>query len=223
MKYGKLISVSVLLAALIFLATLAYFYPSSFGFLSIFVKDALWASVLVTVVLVVINAVYTMQTRQSIKEMEKARKADFCPHVRADLSFLGPFFLILKATNFGKGPAINVRVKITFLPSNAEKIWTQAAMSPNEFISILLPNGDLGKVLDKSAEIVVKGDYKDIFGQVFPIDEKMDVKAFIDEARELEPILEKDLAGLVEGIKKELEQIGHGLREIAGQLGRRKE
>ncbi|MGD0496460.1 MAG: hypothetical protein ABSB28_10580 [Candidatus Bathyarchaeia archaeon] len=182
----------------------------------------MWASVLVTVVLVIINTFYAMQTRQTIKEMEKARKADFLPHVRAELSFLGPVFLILKATNFGKGPATDIRTEITFLPSNEKRVWQQAIMSPNEFIRILLPDGNLAKVLERSAEITAKGEYKDVFGQTFKIDERMDVKAFIDEATQLRPILERDLARLVEDIKDKLDGIERELHDIRLQLETRR-
>jgi hypothetical protein len=222
MKYRKALSISVFLVILAILASLVYCYQSSFEFLSIFVKDALWASVLVTIVLVVINAFYLMQTRQTIKAMEKARKTDFLPHVRAELSFLGPVFLILKATNFGKGPATNVKAEITFLPSNEKRVWQQAIMSPNEFIRILLPDGSLARVLERSAEITVKGEYEDVFGQTFPTNERIDVKEFIDEATQLQPLLEKDLASLVEDIKKKLEGIEGELRDIARELERRR-
>lgn len=186
-------------------------------------KDALWASVLVTVVLVVINAFYAMQTRQTIKVMEKARKTDFLPHVRAELSFYGPFLLILKATNFGKGPATNVEAEITFLPSSEKRVWQQETMAPNEFIRIILPDGSLGRVLERSAEITVKGKYKDVFGQTFPINERMDVKTFIDEAMRLQPILESDLASHVKDIKEKLGRIEGELRNIARELARRRE
>jgi len=222
MKYRKALSISVFLVILAILASLVYCYQSSFEFLSIFVKDALWASVLVTIVLVVINAFYLMQTRQTIKAMEKARKTDFLPHVRAELSFLGPVFLILKATNFGKGPATNVKAEITFLPSNEKRVWQQAIMSPNEFIRILLPDGSLARVLERSAEITVKGEYEDVFGQTFPTNERIDVKEFIDEATQLQPLLEKDLASLVEDTKKKLEGIEGELRDIARELERRR-
>lgn len=215
MKYRKVLSISVFLVISAILASLAYCYQSSFEFLSIFVKDALWASVLVTIVLVIINAFYLMQTRQTNKTMEKARKTDFLPHVRAELSFLGPVFLILKATNFGKGPATDIRAEITFLPLNEKRVWQQAIMSPNEFIRILLPDGSLAKILERSAEIIVKGEYKDVFGQTFPINERIDVKEFIDETTQLQPLLEKNLASLVEDIKKKLEGIEDKLREIA--------
>jgi len=222
MKYCKTLSISVFLVILVTLASLVYFYQSSFEFLSIFVQDALWASVLVTVVLVVINASYAMQTRQTIKAMEEARKTDFLPHVRAELNFLGPVFLILKATNFGKGPATNVKAEISFLPSNEKRVWEQETMAPNEFIRILLPDGSLEKVLERSAEITVKGEYKDVFGRTFPMNERMNVKKFVDETTQLEPLLEMDLASHVDDIRKKLEGIEGGLRDIARELEKRR-
>jgi len=223
MKYRKIVSILALIIILIVFSVLAYYYWMYLEFLSIFVRDALWASVLVTFVLVLINAYYAWQTRKTIREMEKARKAEFIPHVRAELSWLGPTFLVLKATNFGKGPANNVKAEITFLPSNEKRIWEEVVLSPNESIRIFLPEGNMEKVCEKSAKITVKGEYKDIFGQIFKIDEAMDAKDFIEQAKQLQQLLERDIAREVEGIKKELKNVVTEVREIRRELERQHE
>jgi prepilin signal peptidase PulO-like enzyme (type II secretory pathway) len=223
MKHRKIISILILIIILIVFSVSAYYYRASFEFLSIFVRDALWASVLVTTVLVVINAYYAWQTRQTIREMEKARKAEFIPHVRVELSWLGPVFLVLKATNFGKGPATNVKAEITFLPSNEKRIWEEAVLSPNESIRISLPEGIIEKVCEKSANITVKGECKDIFGQTFKIDETIDTKDFIEQAKQLRQLLERDIAREVEGIKKELQEIVTEVCNIRRELERQHE
>lgn len=89
----------------------------SLGYLVPFVTgltNPLWMSVFVAVVLVGINAYYSWQTRQEIAEMKKARKTEFMPHIKVALAFLGPLALILRITNVGKGPAIDVKTMITF-------------------------------------------------------------------------------------------------------------
>jgi len=145
MKRQKTVSIIVFIIIMVVCSALVYYYRAYLEFLSVFVRDALWASVLLTIVLVVISAFYAWQTRQTISEMVKARKGEFIPHVRAELKWLGPVFLVLKVTNFGKGPAMNVNVEITFLPSNEKRIWDDAILSPNESIRILLPEGNIDK------------------------------------------------------------------------------
>jgi hypothetical protein len=206
---------------LIAISLTAYYYSTCFGFLSILVTDALWASVLVTIVLVVINAVYVWLARQTIKEMEKSRKTEFVPHIRVDISWLGTAFLMLRITNFGKGPATNIRAEIIFLPSNEKKKWEQAIMSPSESIHIFLPEGQMEKACEKSEKITVKGEYKDLFGQTFKIDEILNAKEFIEQARQLGQLMERDLPRIVDSIKDELGRIRWELGDIHRELERR--
>lgn len=220
MRYRRIALASILGATLITLSVLIYYFQAHLEIFSVFVRDPLWASVIVTIVLVVINIIYILETRQTIHEMEKARKAEFLPHVRTELSWLGPTFLVLKVTNFGKGPATNVKAKITFLPSNEERIWDEAILSPNESIRILLPEGNIEKACEKSAEITLKGEYKDMFGQIFKIDEAMKAREFIELVKQLPQILERDVTDEIQGIKKELQNVTTEMRQIRQELER---
>ena len=136
--------------------------------------------------------------------MEIARKTEFMPHVRAELSWLGPMFIILKITNYGKGPATNIRAKIMFLPSKTEREWNEAVLSPNETIRILLPEGNINKVCEEAARIHVKGEYQDVFGQEYEIDEMMDSKEFIDQGKQLQGLIESDAVSEIKGVHEEL-------------------
>ena len=169
--------------------------------------DALWATVILTCVLVVVNIYYAWQNRRTISEMEIARKTEFLPHLRAELMFLGPVYLLLKLTNFGKGPAIDIQAEIVFQPSEEKRMWEQSIMSPNEVIRILLPDGNINRVCMQSAIIVVNGEYKDVFGQIFEIDEKIDTDDFIEKAKQLKPIIESNIVEEIKGINKEIADI----------------
>jgi len=210
-----LIPVLIVVAFIVACGILSYYYPQMYyEFIPVIVKDPLWASVFVTVILVIINAYYAWQVRQTICEMEKARKAEFLPHVRAKLSWLGPVFLVLELTNFGRGPAANIDVQITFLPSKEERFWSQTIMSPGESIRIFLPEGNIDKVCESSAQISVKGKYEDIFGQTFEINDVIDTVEFINQTKQLRQLLEKDVPRLIESIKNELAKISHILGNI---------
>lgn len=180
---------------------------TNFLYLSILFTDSAWATVLLTVVLVIINAYYAMQNRQTISEMEKARKIDFIPHVRMDLVWLVSSFIVLKLTNFGKGPAKELKINIVFEPSNQKKTLNQAIMAPDESLKILLPDGRISKVRNTSAFIDIKGEYKDIFDQIFEINERIDTNKFIVESTELKPLLEENLTMEVKEIKEILKNM----------------
>jgi len=212
----KLLMATVIVVAVIIVFGLPlYYYPQVYYELfSIIVKDPLWASVFVTIVLVAINAYYAWQVRQTIYEMEKARKAEFLPHIRAELDWVGPIFLVLQLTNFGRGPAVNIKAQINFLPSREQRLWNQTIMSPAESIRIFLPEGQIDKVCESSAKILVKGTYEDIFGQTFEINDTIDTREFIDQAKQLKQLLERDIPRLVETIKDELANISKTLDRI---------
>jgi len=199
---------------------LFYVFLEYVPYLSILVTDALWATVLLTTVLVIINAYYAWQVRQTISEMEKARKADFIPHIRAELTWLGPVFLLLKFTNFGKGPATEINVEAIFEPSNEKKLWQESIMAPNEYIRIFLPDGKIDNVCRASAIVTVKGEYKDIFGKQFKINEKIDTKDFIDEAKQLVQLIEPDLNREVKNIKEGIKDLTKEIRNIRNILER---
>jgi hypothetical protein len=216
MKHLKFVLLIIIVTAIaIAFGISIYKYPQACTeFFSVFVRDPLWTSVFVTIVLVAINIFYLWQNRQVIDEMKKAREVEFMPHVRAELFFLGPIYVMLRITNFGKGPAINIKAQITFLPSGTKRLWEQTIMSPKEFIRILLPDGNIYRILEQSAKIIVDGEYHDIFNKTYPIHDEMDAKEFIDRATELQPILEKDLTTIVDEMKNEIKDIKDALKGI---------
>ena len=142
MKHSRIIIVSFLVIILVFTAFI-YSNWDSLKVISISDTSVLWASVLSTIVLVVINALYVWQNRLTVQEMEKARKTEFMPHLRAEISWLGPIFLVLKVSNFGKGPATNIEAEIEFLPSKQKRKWKDSIFAPNETMRILLPDGNI--------------------------------------------------------------------------------
>jgi hypothetical protein len=218
MKNWKIVLISTLIIGAI-IAVLLYLHWASLDFLSVFVKDALWASVLATIVLVVINAFVLLQNRQTIREMEKARKSEFMPHVRVELSWYVPAFLVLKAVNFGKGPATHIKAKITFLPSNIEKNWTEGILSPNESINIFLPDGDINRVCNAATEIIINGDYQDIFEQPYRIAERIHAKEFIDETRQLNPVYDQnEVTKAIKELNERLRSGFDGVRQTQGAL-----
>ena len=217
MKHSKILITSIVVVIVVALSIFLYFYWKSLEFLSIFVTNALWASVLLTVILVIINISTIIQTRQTISEMEKARKSEFLTHVRVELSWYVPAFLVLKITNFGKGAAIHINAKITFLPSKIEKNWKDGVLAPIESMNIFLPYGNVDAVRSTITRIVVTGNYQDIFGQFYEITEEIPVTEFIDETFELNPVYEQNklVTVLTESNKKIKDELRQGFTRIS--------
>ena len=211
----------LMVVAVISIIVVLIWVSYSVGHLEPFVTsftNPLWMSVLVTFVLVGINAYYSWQTRQEIAEMKKARKSEFMPHIKIALMFLGPLAVILRITNVGKGPAIDVKTMITFSPKNETRPWEQPLMSPDEIVRVTLPNMSLHKVCETAAQISIKGSYKDIFGQEFPIDEVIDTKEFIEKMTQLKPVLETDLPQLVRDIRDEVQKLTRAIEGLQQRM-----
>lgn len=177
--------------------------------------DALWASVIATIVLIIINIIYAWQNRQVVKEMQETRKAEFLPNLKAKLSWLGPTFIILQITNFGKGPAMNVKAEVTFEPSGEKRTFEPSIISPNESIRIFLPEGNIEKILEKPFRINIKGEYEDIFNKTFKLDETIDVRVFIEQTKQLKQMWESDVVTEIKDIKEELRSINNQLKRLA--------
>lgn len=220
MRTYKIVSIILVIALVSVTSLLIYIWLEYSDLTLTWGMDPLWVSVLVTIVLVGINAYYAFQARQTTSEMEKARKAEFMPYIKPTLIFLGPMYLVLRLTNNGKGPALNIRTEITFLPSKEIRPWKQRIMPPNERIHILLPEGNIKRVCEKSAEIRLEGTYTDIFDQLFEMNEIIDTKEFIEKSTQLKPILERDVPRLIDNIKEELSRIKEAIERIEGALRR---
>lgn len=213
MKRRRIIAIISSVIIGLILTSAAYMKGYLDGIIVMF-ADPMWVSVFVTVILVVINICYAWQTRQTIVEMERARKAEFLPYIKTRLDFLGPKFLILRMTNVGKGPAMDIDATVSFSPSNEVRYWKQNMMSPDEFHRILLPDGNIDTVCEKAQKITMKGNYRDILGQAFYIDEEINTREFIGEIQQLPQLIEPDLGRLVSDIKDELRSLTSEMRHI---------
>jgi hypothetical protein len=214
MKVAAISAMTILVIFMLGIGITVYYYPQAYF---LFFRDPLWVSVFVTVMLAVINGIYALQIRQTITEMRKARMAEFVPHIRADLGFFG-IIPAVKITNFGKGPAIDVKMRITYFPSKQERLWEQTAMSPNESTHFMLPGEIMREILERASQVVVHGEYKDIFDKVYKIEDEMNVKEFIEQTEKSVPLLEENLSMIVKGIVGELRGIENQLRDISGKL-----
>ena len=218
----KLFRISVIIRVIIIavvVGVLAYNYSQIY----IGLQNPLWVSIFVTVILVGINAYYAWQVNKTIDEMKKATRAQFRPHIRTHLIFLNRFNLILKITNFGKGPATKIKAQITFLPKGETRLWEQSIMSPNESIYVQLPDGDRDRACETSAKIIEKGKYEDIFNQVFPIFDEINTKEIIEQTMQLKPVFDENLTTLFIRLESKLEEIKKELSYIRQNIGRKLE
>lgn len=156
-------------------------------------------------------------TRQTVKEMEKTRKLQFMPRIKATLHFAGPASVQLKIQNVGKGPALDIDAVIKTLPGEEQRLWKQEMMVPDEFELFFLPEAGLEKLAEKFDSIVVQGSCKDLFGKQHKIDDKIDLKERLKDLPKLKMVWQEDP---IRKIARRLDDIKGSLRDIRSHLRR---
>lgn len=173
-----------------------------------FFFEPVWLSVIASLVLAGLTAIYVLQTQGMLKEMTKARKAEFQPHIKASLERVGPIAVELLLKNVGKGAAIDVHAKFSVQPSEeAEKNWHHPLLSPGDSELFFLEPSDLKELAERYDAVVVHGSCKDVFGELHEIDERIDLKKVQKGWHEPGVVLKGSLEERVREIGKKLERI----------------
>jgi len=155
-------------------------------------------------------------TRQTVKEMERTRKLQFMPRIKATLHSAGPTYVELKTQNVGKGPALNIDAVIKTLPGQEKRHWKQKMMVPDESELFFLPEASLEKLAEKFDSVVIQGSCRDLFGEQHKIDEKIDLKERLKDLPKLKMVWEEDP---LRKIARSLDDIKKTLRDIRIRLG----
>jgi hypothetical protein len=174
-----------------------------------------WALITATFLLVCVTAYYAIQTGKTVKEMKKAREAEFLPHLKLSIVFLGPVNILIKIVNVGRGPAMNVKVKHWLEGlKNAERSWNVPLLMPSQYEEFRIPTGK--DSYETSAKFFKKERRKlgmeavctDILGNQKEFKDVVDVKEMIDSLISAGANYKEDelhrIRRELEGIKKEL-------------------
>lgn len=210
----RAIAVVIGVVGLVALIVLLIAVKDNLAFLSFFIADALWVSVLVSILaLIVANISGLVQTRTTNKEMEKARKADFLPIIRVQLAFTPA--LVLRVSNVGKGPALNIDIEITYSP-DCKRRWLEPSFAEKETLRILLPGLVFPKQLPEIfPEIRVAGAYEDVFEQKYLINEIINTKQFIDETAALQPISDSnEIVQAIVAVGREVQSLSCNINSL---------
>ena len=186
--------------------------------------DPLWINVIISLIsnvaFVIIYVVTVYQNRQTIKEMEKARKAEFLPKLKATLHFPAPTYANLKIQNIGKGPALNIDATIKFCSSSSEgessRIWKEPLMMAGEYYMFILPQGgNIKQIIQNVNYIHIKGVYEDIFGEKHEFEDKIDLNEILKNLPEAHIIWKYDP---IDKVARALEKIAKNLDSIRRKL-----
>jgi hypothetical protein len=171
-------------------------------------------------ILVLITGYYAWQNRKMVKEMQKARKAQFLPRLKLSLAFLGPTIGIPRVTNIGPGPAIKPYIEIWVEPSKEDKkIFSSPVMLPGQYQDFFYPESDNNLLsldeLEKLDTLKLKAKYFDIFDKEHEIEDSINLKEYIKILKTSSARYHEDE---ISKIRKEIELIRKSTEKIANFL-----
>ncbi|RLI21322.1 hypothetical protein DRO54_03965 [Candidatus Bathyarchaeota archaeon] len=177
-----------------------------------------WLQIIEVIVLLatlIPMAIQVFLSRKAIEEAEKARKTSFMPRIKATLHFPAPTYAQLKMQNVGKGPAFDIEARIETAPKKDQRVWKQLVMTPDEHTIFFLPEGNFEKLAQEFDFVLINGRYKDIFGEEYEINEKIDLKEQLKELPKLRMVWQEEP---LRKIGRELEEIKKGLGKIEERI-----
>lgn len=144
-----------------------------------------WALLASSIALVIATVVLAIFTYQLWKETLGARQ----PQMVASLDWFPPSHVELRLTNAGAGPALSV--DLTFRPEGGEeRRWAEPVVMPNEGYNVhwlSRHEEESGKgltyIIENHPTMNVSGEYQDVRGRTYSIDQTLDVKTQNEEAR----------------------------------------
>lgn len=129
------------------------------------------------------------------------------PVVKASLRPVGPLYVELEIVNVGKGAATNVEITFSVKPGEFKKGWYHPLLIEGQSEYLFLPEGNLEKLAKKSDVVEVKGKYKDVFGEIYEIDEKLDIKKIQKGWHEAGMVLKTSLEDRVNDLSEHVKRI----------------
>jgi hypothetical protein len=122
------------------------------------------------------------QAQDTRREMEQARHLSVRPLLTFDPHVRGGMIGGLLLRNVGRGPALNVRLRLTFEGPSERRDWAERSVVPGESHQFNLPDRFLRNVfvaLDEPLTIVVSGHLEDLYGRPIDVAETIDVSSWV--------------------------------------------
>lgn len=146
------------------------------------------ALIVATFILVGITGYYAVQTRKTVKVLEKTAELSVRPQLKGTLQPIGPVNLDLMIKNIGNGSAI--RVELSYWLEGCDQTkrnWTKPLMSPNDYDTFIIPitedKNEANMYYFKNNKTIIRivGKYYDILSNEHKIDDSIDITAYVKQ------------------------------------------
>lgn len=179
--------------------------------------------VIVTGILVILTGFYAIQTKKTVKVLEKTARMEFLPKIKGHVNMIGPVNIDFRISNVGKGSASDVRVNFTFIGQHTvERTWTQPLMKPNDFQDFFIPINDDNQTQsnipffqNNETRIEFNATYRDILDINHSSTEVINISEFVNQFERTLAVYNEETTSK---ISRSLERIGQELRDIKQNL-----
>jgi hypothetical protein len=181
------------------------------------------ALLFLTAALVVATGVYSWFTRLMAREMKETRLFSFRPRLALDLKVIAPHSGVVVVRSLGPGPAVDVRVTVTYQPSGARKVFLAPVLVPgqsNDFFPIGAsgaPALELDDLASQGVVVGLVGTMLDAYGDQHSVDETLVIAEWWDAVKQADRLSDTPAD---ERIAKETGEDPQGARKALAPLMR---
>lgn len=181
-----------------------------------------WAVLVVSVVLVIVTAVYAFFTWLMVSELRATRTLSVRPRLALSIQMVGPLHGFLAVTNVGPGTALDADVTPGFEPVGEQRAWRALLLSPGDRTEIELPAFEEGKspfeisaAASAGAEVRMTGTVRNVYGVAEAVDERISIAEWwnVVEAAD-QRFVEKPTREALRELKKVRETLGKLQRDV---------
>jgi hypothetical protein len=179
-------------------------------------------NVFLVLALVGITAFYAWRTHNMVQEMRKTRHSQLMPKLKLGILHLGPTFSVIRISNVGSGPALNVQLKLWFgAKRDNQNYYTSPVMTVGEDVQFLFPKKPDGNYpnSDEFAEIwqtiTMKARYFDALDKEYKIEETLNFKEYWEKTKSAGVRVQEDN---LKEIEKNTKEIADQIKDISGSI-----
>jgi hypothetical protein len=187
------------------------------------VDDSTVIAIGALVIAIFFNGYLIWYNHKVIDEMRITRKAEFLPRLKACLDFPAPTVFFLKIMNVGRGPIIDLKIRIEIIPrepkndkaTDQNRTFSQELMISDEHESFILYPTNSKELRTIYEKAVISGFFKDIYGELHTVKEELFFGSPEEDTQKPAQLFKKDP---LEEMNKQMERIKDELRNLNRNL-----
>jgi hypothetical protein len=141
------------------------------------------------------------------------------PIIKSTFEPRGPLFVVLLVQNIGDAAAVDVCLEFQFEPSDSKRRVLLPLLMPRQKIRLIPPEGNMKTLAEKFTTLKLGGECRDVYGEKYQIDDKIDIKQVIQSWLDAHILLEETVANRLSVIADRMDRLERTMHRMLS-LGR---